>query len=1380
MNLKRLLFALLILVMSALHSRGADLYVATNSIPASPNDAWSKAFPDLQSALNVAASNDTIYVAGHTWVITNSLNWTGAASYVTIRGGYAAANDDVLPGPNNPATWPTRFVRVNPVYTNRILRMDSVTNGRLEGVTLTGGFISTGDGAGLWATNCRNFQLVSCTISNNLATNDAVGLNGGGIYLANNTMAIISNCLIRGNLVVGGRYVSMSGGGICVALGASADLVNCVITRNKAWNNSGSAGQTAQGGGLSSAGTLMARNCLIVCNEALHTSGVAANELGDGGSVMGGRAVFENCTVALNSGQGIYRAGAGTVAVTNTIVWGNGDDLNGTMILVRSDIEDGDGNGVNGVISQTPMFTYGYYLDPSSPCVNTGTNATWQTAGGYTTQADGTPDSGVADMGYHYSAGFDPTWQDLYVSPNGTNSNSGLSWGAAKRSIAAALSLARDGSRIHVASGFYTNGVETFPLVIQDLVNVQILGTNALNTILRPGANGPGIRANWAPGLQIEGLMITGSVSSASGGGLALTYCQNAEVRSCVVVSNTTGASAVGGGCYLAEDSTVIISNCLVKSNRTPGDYGSGGGIAVGRATTLLAIETAIVSNFAGSSHGNVFGGGLYNNGGWVTLRNCIVANNRLQYAGGNDPYEKGQGIYSFGTLLLDSCTVAGNNNKGIYWDSGTITITNSIVWNNGDDIAHAAVGLVGLFKTDIEDGDSNGVAGCISQDPVFADTTYYHLASKGGQYAGGYFFGGYWTNSQTTNSSLIDALDGAWSREPNPNGRRRNWEGYGNTPVASKTFIEEPGVFTSLTVHAYAITNVGTTYAEMSGEILQGGSAAKADFYFCWDTADQGSGATSSWKYVDYQGARSPWTLVYNMASNLVQGYPYAFRCFVTNAAGEADWSDVIKFGSADLPVVTNPGALYVWDRRAELRGTIVDPKGPAPTVWFNYWMNGGSVTSVVPMGTQSVAFSTFIVDLAPATVYLYSFLASNSAGQVWASTKSFTTLAGPMTWYVATNGAGTWATNWSTAFTTVQQALDVARSNDQVVLAGQRLGVNEPILWNSSASRITMRGGYAATNDADAPGLSDPRQWQTILVQTGTLYARGVMQMSGLTNCLLANVTLTGGNNDNHGGAISMNTSTGVVILSCVLTNNRVNNNSYGAGLYMAGTSYATISNSLIMANYAAGDNGCGGGIAVSAGCVLRLENSVIATNRATSWHSTVQGGGIYNAGTLLARNCLMYGNWVIYGGGNPSYESGDGIYSSGSMSLENCTIAYNRIEGVERGGGTLAATNCIIWGHTNDIVGAVRLAYSDLSDGSSNGVNNCISLNPLFEGPATNNFRLGKGSPCKNRGLTVPSWMIGAVDLNGNPRVLGSIVDMGAYEAPPVNGGSAFTLY
>jgi hypothetical protein len=165
-----------------------------------------------------------------------------------------------------------------------------------------------------------------------------------------------------------------------------------------------------------------------------------------------------------------------------------------------------------------------------------------------------------------------------------------------------------------------------------------------------------------------------------------------------------------------------------------------------------------------------------------VDLRHCLAVANRPSPA---TLVIQGGGLYAeSGATRLMHCTFATNLWEGARHAGGTLSITNSILWANGDD-------LVGVTEnvgyTCIEDGDFSGVNGCISADPLFVDTTYYHLRSRNGHYAGGYFDGGAWERSSAS-SPCIDAGDptSAYLREPQPNGRRANMGCYGNTPVAS------------------------------------------------------------------------------------------------------------------------------------------------------------------------------------------------------------------------------------------------------------------------------------------------------------------------------------------------------------------------------------------------------------------------------------------------------------------------------------------------------------------------------------------------------------------------------------------------------------------
>ena len=126
---------------------------------------------------------------------------------------------------------------------------------------------------------------------------------------------------------------------------------------------------------------------------------------------------------------------------------------------------------------------------------------------------------------------------------------------------------------------------------------------------------------------------------------------------------------------------------------------------------------------------------------------------------------------------------------------------------------------------------------------------------------------------------------------------------------------------------------------------------------------------------------------------------------------------------------------------------------------------------------------------------------------------------------------------------------------------------------------------------------------------------------------------------------------------------------------------------------------------------------------------------------------------------------------------MVLENCTIVTNLGEGINRSGGTLAATNCILWANGMDATGTMALASSDVGVWASAVTRtNCISVDPQFVNATTNNYRLLLTSPCINQGTNEPNWMTGATDLAGAPRIQNKRVDMGAYETLLPSAGTA----
>ncbi len=118
------------------------------------------------------------------------------------------------------------------------------------------------------------------------------------------------------------------------------------------------------------------------------------------------------------------------------------------------------------------------------------------------------------------------------------------------------------------------------------------------------------------------------------------------------------------------------------------------------------------------------------------------------------------------------------------------------------------------------------------------------------------------------------------------------------------------------------------------------------------------------------------------------------------------------------------------------------------------------------------------------------------------------------------------------------------------------------------------------------------------------------------------------------------------------------------------------------------------------------------------------------------------------------------------SSSISITNSTFFGNT---AAEGGGMFnkssspTITNSIIWG--NELYGPAFVTYSNGTGYPGTGN---IFTDPLFIG--ADNLRLSPDSPCIDAGNNdaVPVGI--TVDLDGNPRIVNEIVDMGAYEFQP----------
>ena len=172
--------------------------------------------------------------------------------------------------------------------------------------------------------------------------------------------------------------------------------------------------------------------------------------------------------------------------------------------------------------------------------------------------------------------------------------------------------------------------------------------------------------------------------------------------------------------------------------------------------------------------------------------------------------------------------------------------------------------------------------------------------------------------------------------------------------------------------------------------------------------------------------------------------------------------------------------------------------------------------------------------------------------------------------------------------------------------------------------------------------------------------------------------------------------------------------------------------------------------------------------------------------NGGTV--QNCLFLRN-TVYGATSNYLTNGGAIAATGGatsgMTLENCTFAEcriisgtaNTVAGNRTAKGGMTIRNCLAFGNTNNNgpigfatkMGAISYSASEIE---MTGTGNVVLTdgNFRFRRPAAGDYTV-KFGPTINTGNNY-AWMTGATDLAGRPRIIGDKVDMGCYEADPVN--------
>ena len=440
--------------------------------------------------------------------------------------------------------------------------------------------------------------------------------------------------------------------------------------------------------------------------------------------------------------------------------------------------------------------------------------------------------------------------------------------------------------------------------------------------------------------------------------------------------------------------------------------------------------------------------------------------------------------------------------------------------------------------------------------------------------------------------------------------------------------------------------------------------------------------------------------------------------------------------------PIVHTLPASDVTAQSATLTGTcgantwfgiFFDPPKLGLRLYFQYGLTTSytSATPIINLNDSGGAGSWTITSLLPGTTYHFRAVGDNTyvdgagnktGGTTYGNDLTFTTPAAPTSLLVSSIS-------------------DSGLGSLRDAITGVQAGGTVTFAANLSGQTITLTSGQIVLGNSvtiDASGLANG------ITINGNASSR-IFQVNSGTSVVLNALTLTNGfQGSGKGGAI---TNGGTLTLNnCTLAGNSVTTS--GAGGAIQNSGQLTLKGCTLFAN----NGGLAG--AINNNAVCSLQNCTFSGNHATANN----GGAIDNAFSAILNilQCTFSGNTTVAGGG----------------AIDNHTSQIN-------------LTNSILAGNSASVAGAdiYNPSGSTVNAGGSNivqvlynagtvlGGNTVLAANPLLGSLANNGgptltLLPQSGSPAINAGVNSGGAGI-PTDQRGQPRLSGSVVDIGAVE-------------
>jgi len=692
--------------------------------------------------------------------------------------------------------------------------------------------------------------------------------------------------------------------------------------------------------------------------------------------------------------------------------------------------------------------------------------------------------------------------------------------------------------------------------------------------------------------------------------------------------------------------------------------------------------------------------------------------------------------------LVITNGRVSGANYGGGIYSSGTLTVSNSTISDNSASSSSSTSYGGGIYSS-----GTLTVSNSTISDNSATSTSYYYVSSGGGIYNDGIL--------TITNSAIVENSATSTSSF---SGSFSSFSGGGIYNSGTLTVMNS-------TISGNSVVN-STSYYSSGGGIYNGGTLTVMN-----STISGNSVVTSTSYYFSGGGIYNDGTLT--VMNSTISGnsaysdgggiYSYYGTLTVNNSIVVENSSDLYRSGGTiqghnNLTTYTNwngsSGENFLYD--SELPLFVDAENGDYRLAEGSQAIDKGSNRYALEAGldensrdlANNPRFSCLAIDIGA-----YEHFHSTDYHDYETPSLVVTTLDDVVDYqdgkislreaivYVGVNGLGTTIT------------FDPSLAGSTIVLDGYELLIDKNVTIDATGMNITI----------DANKTSR------------------VFNITSTAEVSFIGLTITGGYLRNgHGGGI--NNSGTLTIADCTISENRLwysESAVYGGGIYNSGT--LTVINSKISGNQTTGGlSAVSGGGSSGAGIynsgTMTVMNSLISGNSALGVDGAY-GGGIYNSGTSDMVNCTIVGNMVSDSLFARAY--GGAIYNDkATITITNCTITENKATSTCGGicsanaQGTVSIYNTIIVENSNsDISGTVQGSnnLTTFAGWGDDDLDNFIydPELPLFVDAANGDYHLVPASQAIDRGNNsfLPESI--TTDLSGRQRIIGGIVDIGAYE-------------